>query len=405
MRFGRTLTGPSARLTLVMSALFCCNGVTLPYLARWLEETHALTGLEIAAIVASAQLTRVIAGPLIAAWADGFNDKRVPLQMLSVAALALYVVFFNAQGFLALLVTGFVAQTVAQAITPLVEGALLRVSAQGGMPYGLARGIGSIAFILGNVGGATLVGRFGVEAAVIWALASLAATAVSAVFALSPDPVDHGAAPTGFRGRLKDGLALFRKPAFAVPVIAASLIQCAHAFYYGFSTLVWTKQGFSDPVIGWIWAFGVIVEVGLLLALPRFERRFSPEALIAMGGVASLVRWTVLAFLPSAWIVWPLQALHALTFAAVHVGALRLVQREAPPAIAGVAQTLYAALASGTLAGLAMLLAGALYDGVGAWGYLAMAALAAAGVFMMIFARHGRAPPARESGATSSQGT
>lgn len=390
MRLGRAITGPSARLTLVMSALFCCNGVMLPYLARWLEETHALTGIEIAAIVASAQLTRVIAGPLIASWADGFSDRRAPLRYLSVASLALYFVFFNAEGFLALLVTGFLAQTAAQAITPLVEGALLRVSAHGGMSYGLARGIGSIAFIVGNVGGAMLVGRFGVEAAAIWALASMGATAISALFALSPDPAEAGPAPSGFRGRLKEGLALFRKPSFAGPVIAASLIQCAHAFYYGFSTLVWTRQGFSDPVIGWLWGFGVIVEVGLLLALPRFERRFSPEALITLGGLASLARWTVLAFLPPAWIVWPLQALHALTFAAVHVGALRLVQREAPPHIAGVAQTLYAALASGTLAGLAMLLAGALYDGAGAWGYLAMSALASAGVAVMVFASHGR---------------
>lgn len=400
MRLSRAFTGPSARLTIVMSSLFCCNGVMLPYLGRWLEETHALTGVEIAAIVASAQLTRVIMGPIIATWADGFRDRRTPMAILAVASVALYLLFFNANGFLALLATGFVAQTCAQAITPLVEGALLRVSGHGGMSYGLARAIGSVAFIAGNVGGAALVGRFGIEAAVVWAIASLGATALSALFVLAPDPVDHGATPSGFRGRLKEGLALFRKPSFAGPVAAASLIQCAHAFYYGFSTLVWTKQGFSDPVIGWLWGFGVIVEVGLLLTLRRFERRFSPEALITIGGLASLVRWGAFAFLPPAWIVWPLQALHALTFAAVHVGALRLVQREAPAAIAGVAQTLYAALASGTLAGLAMLLAGALYDGVGALGYLAMAVLAGAGVAMMLFASRGRAahPPQTEPG-------
>ena len=390
MRLGRAITGPSARLTLMMSSLFCCNGITLPYLGRWLEETHALSGVEIAAIVASAQLTRVIAGPVIAAWADGFADRRTPLRLLAALALGLYAVFFNAQGFLALLATGFLAQTAAQAITPLVEGALLRISGHGGLPYGVARGIGSIAFIAGNVGGAMLVGRFGVGAAVVWALASLTATVLSALFALARDPIDHGAAASGFRGRLREGLALFRRPAFAGPVIAASLIQCAHAFYYGFSTLVWTKQGLSDPVIGALWGFAVIIEVGLLLMLPRFERRFSPEALITFGAVASVVRWGAMAFLPPVFLLWPLQMLHALTFAAVHVGALRLVQREAPPAIAGVAQTLYAALASGTLAGLAMLLAGVLYDGVGAWGYAAMSALGGAGLLVMLVLRRRR---------------
>lgn len=401
MRLTRAFTGPSARLTLVMSSLFCCNGITLPFLGRWLQETHGLSGVEIAAVVASAQLTRVIAGPMIAAWADGFKDRRTPLAILGVLSLALYAVFFNAHGFLALLATGFIAQTVAQAMTPLVEGALMRLSGTGGLSYGVARGVGSIAFIAGNIGGAMLVARFGIAAAVVWALASLSAAAMSAVFALERDPNDHRGASGGFRTRLKDGLALFAKPAFAGPVAAASLIQCAHAFYYGFSTLVWTKQGISDPVIGWLWGFGVMVEVGLLLTLPRFERRFSPEALITLGGIASVVRWTAMAFLPPAFLLWPLQALHALSFAAVHVGALKLVQREAPPAIAGVAQTLYAALASGTLAGLAMLLAGALYDGVGAWGYLAMTVLGGAGLTMMLLARRG----ARRTRAAGASGT
>jgi PPP family 3-phenylpropionic acid transporter len=226
----------------------------------------------------------------------------------------------------------------------------------------------------------------------------MTAAAVSALFALARDPNDHAGRGAGFRARLREGAALLTKPAFAAPVLAASLIQSSHAFYYGFSTLVWTRQGLPDPLIGWLWGAGVIVEIGLLLALPRFERRFSPEALIAMGGVASLARWSGMAFLPPAWLLMPLQALHALTFAAVHVGALRLVQREAPPGIHGLAQTLYAALASGTLAGGSMILSGVLYDGVGALGYLAMSALAAVGLGLMVFAH--AVPRPRTAGGT-----
>jgi PPP family 3-phenylpropionic acid transporter len=384
----RALGGPAARLTLVLCSLFACNGMLLPFLGRWLEETHGLSGVEIAAILASAQLARVIAGPMIAAWADGFADRRTPLGILGAASLALYALFFAVDGFPALLATGFIAQTVAQAITPLAEGALIRVSARG---YGGARGIASIAFIVGNAAGALLVARFGIGAVAVWALATMTAAAASTLFALAPDANDHAGNARGFRARLGEGLRLFLKPAFAAPIAAASLIQCGHAFYYGFSTLVWTKQGLSAPMIGALWAFGVIVEVGLLFTLARLERRFSPEALILIGGAASVARWAAMAFLPPEPVLWPLQGLHALTFAAVHVGALRLVQREAPGDIAGLAQTLYAALASGTLAGLAMMLAGVLYDGVGAGGYLPMAALAAAGTAILFFAHRGRA--------------
>lgn len=393
MRDLRAITGPVGRLTLLMSCIFAGTGVALPFLARWLEGVHHLSGVEIAAVVSSAQLARLFVGPLIASWADGFDDRRTPLRWLAGAAVVLYAAFFHVDGFWALMVTSFCAQTVAQAMTPLVEGSILRKAATGGMSYGLARGIGSMAFIVSNVVGGVMIARFGLGAVAVWVTLSMLAAAASA-FALAPDPIAHEEAPSGFRLRLKQALGLFRNPAFAIPVGAASVIQCAHGFYYGFSTLVWARQGFSDTLIGWLWAFGTLIEVGLLWTLPRFEKRFSPEALIAAGGAAAVVRWTAMAFTPPAPLLWPLQGLHALTFAAVHVGALKLVQREAPARVAGVAQTLYAALASGTLAGLSMLLAGALYDAGGAGGYLAMAALGAVGFVAMLFVR-----PARLVGA------
>ena len=82
--------------------------------------------------------------------------------------------------------------------------------------------------------------------------------------------------------------------------------------------------------------------------------------------------------------LFPLQALHALTFAASHVGALRLVQRETPEHAAASGQMLYAALASGTLMGCASIAAGALYDAFGAQGYVASAALALAGAILIV---------------------
>lgn len=374
------------RLTLVMSCIFAGTGMALPFLARWLEEQHGLSGVEIAAVVSGAQLARFAVGPLIAAWADGFADRRAPLRILALVSLGFYAAFFHAQGFWALLAASFLAQTTSQAITPLIEGAMLRRSVeQGGLSYGVARSIGSIAFIMANVVGGLMVARFGLDAVAVWLLTAMACAAAATLFALAADPAPPAGEPGngGFRARLHEAMGLFRKPSFAIPVAAASLIQCSHAFYYGFSTLVWARQGYSDALIGWLWAFGAIVEVGFLWMLPRLERRFPPEMLIAFGGAASLLRWGAFAFTPPAALLWPLQGLHALTFAAAHVGALRLVQREAQPHIAGVAQTLYAALAYGTLAGLAMLLAGALYDSVFALGYLAMAALAAAGLALL----------------------
>jgi PPP family 3-phenylpropionic acid transporter len=84
-------------------------------------------------------------------------------------------------------------------------------------------------------------------------------------------------------------------------------------------------------------------------------------------------------FAPTGFILWPLQALHVFSFAASHIGAMRLLFRDTPETSAATAQTLYAGLSAGLLMGLATLMSGALYDAVGARGYWAMAAIALAG--------------------------
>jgi PPP family 3-phenylpropionic acid transporter len=99
-----------------------------------------------------------------------------------------------------------------------------------------------------------------------------------------------------------------------------------------------------------------------------------------LGGLAALVRWSVLAFSPPLWMVAPLQVLHTFTFAATFLASLQLVERLSTPANASAAQTINSALSGGFLMGIATIGSGWLYDQVGAKGYLAMAAMSALGV-------------------------
>ncbi|MGE0828100.1 MAG: MFS transporter [Hyphomonadaceae bacterium] len=374
---------PVGRLALAMSFLFCGAGVLMPFLALWLKETRGLSGVEIGAVASAAALARIFVGPLIAAWADGFADRRTPIRIISIAALIGYAAFFNAHGFPALLALGFAAASMTQAVTPLIEGGALRASQYARIPFGAARALSSILFMFGNVVGGALVAQAGPGVVAIWFLTCLLLTALSAWFALKPDPAPQEAAALGFRGRLRLGAKLFTIRRFTLVLVGAGLIQAAHAFYYNFSVLVWRGQGISDFETGLLWAFAVIVEIALLAALPQIEKRFGPETLLILGGAAALVRWSAFALAPIGWILWPLQALHALSFAAAHVGALRIVMREAPEAVQGLAQTLYAAMASGVLIGLASLGSGYLYDHAGAAGYWAMAAIAALGLVLV----------------------
>jgi len=384
----------AARVTLVMSCLFCAYGMTLAFLPRWLEVERQLDGVAIGAILALAQFTRILTGPAVAFWADGAADRRTPLRVVLTAAVVAYAAFFFlAQGFWALLGFGFIALSLTQALTPLVEAATLRATAEGRLSYGMARGIGSAAFILANIAGGVLIARFGLGAVVAWTLVTLSLSALSAWTVLRPDPP---AAPAQGKARLEGLRSLLRSHRFLILIVACGLIQSSHAFYYSFSVIVWRGQEIPAETVGLLWAFGVAVEVAFLWSLAPIERRVSPEALILVGAAGAALRWLAMGLAPVGMVLWLLQALHALSFAAAHVGAMRLLYRETPESGAAMAQNIYAAVSSGLFMGAATLMSGALYDSIGAGGYWAMAAVATAGglLALMLLQPLRRAPAA-----------
>lgn len=372
-------TDRALRVTLSVSCLYGIFGVAMPFLGRWLEVERGLEGAAIGAVLSLAQLARVFISPAFALWADRTADRRTPLRVLALGAFVSHLVFlFWAQGFWALLISGFVALSFSQSAAPFVEAAALRATRAGKINYGLARGMGSVSFILANVVGGLLVARFGAGAVALWLIGAIGLFALSNWFALRPDPapLEARAEPALRKDLIR---ALLRAPRYWIIVIGAGLIQASHAYFYGFSAILWGEQGVAEDMTGLLWGFGVALEVGFLFALPWFERRLSPEALVLAGAAGGVTRWLIMGFAPTGFMLWPLQALHVLSFAATHVGAMRLLMRVAPEAVHGLSQSIYSGLSMGLLMGAATLMSGVLYEHVGAGGYWFMAALAGAG--------------------------
>jgi PPP family 3-phenylpropionic acid transporter len=87
-----------------------------------------------------------------------------------------------------------------------------------------------------------------------------------------------------------------------------------------------------------------------------------------------------MAFSPPLWVLWPLQTLHAFTFAAAYLAGLELIRKQAPKGYETLAQTLSAAYSSGFMTGLGTLASGVIYDAMGGRGYGVMAALCLIGL-------------------------
>jgi PPP family 3-phenylpropionic acid transporter len=168
-------------------------------------------------------------------------------------------------------------------------------------------------------------------------------------------------------------------PRMLVFLAAATLVQGSHSVLYIFGTLHWRSVGISDATIAVLWAEGSLAEVVLFFLGAPLLRRIGPLGLIALGGGAGLVRWTVTAFATAVPTIALAQLLHAVTFGAAHLGAMHHLARTVPEEQAATGQALYAAMVGSIGPGLIMLPIGPLYAAGGGLAYLAMAALAIAG--------------------------
>jgi len=364
------------KLGLFYAALYIATGVYSPYISVWLK-SGGLSGGEIGTILALPLLARAATGPLLAIWADRFKLRRTAILIMAAAATGLFGAMLAVGGFWPWLCLWFLASTLFGACAPLTDVIVLRRAARDGFPYAFSRGIGSAAYVIGNVGAGALLGVFGAPVILIWTTFAAALAAATVPMLLPPEPV---AGVTAVVDRWGGTGALLRDPVFMLMISSAGLIQAAHAFYYSFSTLVWRAQGLSTTLIGLLWGVGVGVEVAFLWFGEDWRRRMGPERLLILGGVGAVVRWTAFAFSPPVWLLFPLQALHALSFTSTFIASLQLVERLSPPESASAAQSLNAALYSGVLIGGATILSGPLFDRFGPLGYLAMSALAAVGL-------------------------
>jgi PPP family 3-phenylpropionic acid transporter len=370
--------GTPLRLGLFYSALYVGTGVGLPYIGVWMAH-RGLSGAEIGLILAVPMIARAVTGPLIAVWADGFRLRRTPLVWLSLGSAGLYALMGAPAGFWGWLAIWFAAVSVFSALTPLTDViAMARVRLEG-FNYGWPRGLGSVAFTAANIAGGWLIARTTPELVIDW-IAAAALLASAAALLLPADPVRTAREASAWRDRLAGLGALFRDRDFVLATCSVGLIQSAHAFYYGFSALAWKQQGLEENLTGLLWGLAVAVEVAFLWFMEPWRRRMGPLRLLLLGGAAAVVRWTALAFSPPLWLLFPLQGLHTLTFAATFVASLQLVERLSTPANVSSAQMINSALSGGMIAGVATIASGWLFDGLGALGYLAMAAMAAAGL-------------------------
>jgi MFS transporter, PPP family, 3-phenylpropionic acid transporter len=105
-------------------------------------------------------------------------------------------------------------------------------------------------------------------------------------------------------------------------------------------------------------AVGAAVELLFLIGLARFTRRAHASSLLAVACLASVARWTILAFVTAPPVLVATQILHALSFGAFYVASVTLVNEESPAPLRATGQGIFRAFTFGIAPAVAVFLAG-----------------------------------------------
>jgi len=365
----------ASRLGLSQAASGLTSGVYTPFFGAWLA-WRGLSADQIAILLSASLLLRGLTGPASGIIADARNDRRAVMLVLYWIMLIGYgALNFTATPLLIFLAA--IPATVAfGSANPLLESVSVRLSERYGFNYGRVRLWASAAFVAANILGGACVWRFGIWTVAPW-LGVAAILCVVTTASLPAPPPDHprGQLLAKLRTTFGETRELLRSGVFLIFLATASFAQGSHAFYYGYGGLHWRQLGYSGLLIGVLWPLGVFAEIALLAQSLRVVRLIGPTRLLFLGGLAALVRWTILAFDPPLPLVVFAQFLHGGTFALAHLGAMYFILRAVPPRLAATAQSLYFVCSAGIMMGIATLASGSIYAAYGGRAYLLMSAM------------------------------
>ena len=366
----------------VFFGTFAAMGVHLPFWPLWLEE-RGLSASQIGLYAAAGMAARVLAGVGLPALADRLDARRAVMMWIGIAGALAAVAHPFAPDGAALLVLTMLVSAAFSGLIPLGDALGAAAAKAHGFEYGQARSAGSLAFLLVSLAMGAAVAALGIGVAV----------PVIAVFLLMTAAFGFTHPGGGkVKARRRPGLADFRGLIAARPFLlfvgAIGFAQSSHAVYYAYSSVRWRALGLSDGEIGALWAFGVGVEVALMLIWGgALLRRFGPAGAIALSAAAGVIRWTIMAFDPLGPSLWALQTLHAISFAAGHLGAIGFIQAAVGDRLAAAAQGLYGAAGQGLLVAGAMALSAAIYPWAGGGTYFLAAAMSLIGCAFALWLR------------------
>lgn len=368
------------RLSLIFAAIFMPLGIHLPYFPLWLE-AKGFDAAQIGVILAAPMFLRVVTTPVISAMADRAKDRANVLIAISAASVVLSLGYFLPPSHAVVLAVSLLLAIVWTPQSPLADSLALSGVRRFGSSYPRMRIWGSLMFLAGSFFGGMILAEAGSEAVPVMISVGLLAT-LAATLATPRLGPPRRASPLSARELRDAGPGLFSRY-FLLFVAGVGIINASHGFLFGFVSIYWKGIGISDGVIGMLWSWAVVAEVGIFLVFSRLFGSISATSVLALAGVAAIVRWVAYPLIEPLGLGVPgffaVQSLHALSTGILLIGLQKMIGETVPEERTGAAQGV-AFFSVGFSMAAVTLLSGPLYERFGTGGFYVMAAIAAAGL-------------------------
>ena len=363
---------------------FAFVGVMAPFWGLYLHSLE-FNAFQIGVLMSLLQVMRIFAPNIWGHIADHTGKRVAIVQLAAFVCLVSFIGVFFAKTFWPLFLVMAFISFFWSASLPLVEATTLSHLGEKSDSYGRIRMWGSIGFIVMVVGLGAVLDHAPISL-VPWTVLGLLIGLVATSRFIPEAEIaqrEHVHVP------MRDVL---RRPQVVALLAAALLMAAAHGPYYTFFTIHLVETGYSKQFAGWLWALGVICEIGIFLVMPRVFRTIRPETVLLVSLAVAAVRFVLIGWqADNLAVLLFAQLLHAFTFGTYHASALALVHHHFTGRNQARGQAFYNSFAFGVGGSLGSLYSGAAWD---VWGagitFTLASACALAGV--LLFALFGHKP-------------
>ena len=303
----------SLSLSLFYFFYFAMVGVYVIFMPKVLKDL-SYSAVEIGAIYTSAPLMRFLLPFIFKKWIK--LDKRVYFISLIATTLITALFFITIKNFWLFLLINFVFGGAMGAVLPFVE--VIALESVGKEKYGKVRlwgsiGFAVIAFVLGNI-----LNSYIMALSFLFAMAFL-----TLIFGLILARFDKSLEIKKDNTKDNSNFSLLKYWAFWASIF---LFQLSFGGFYNFFTIYETSNNIPLDIVSYLWIFGVVCEIVMLIFQGPLLKRFKLLTLLILTSSSAIFRWLLVAFYPkSLTLMLIAQATHALNFALYYTAAIAYV--------------------------------------------------------------------------------